>query len=334
MSASALEERCSSSLMLAPMVGITHYVVRRAIQEYLPGEITALWPTEMLSSWRLPHQSMGETPELIFEDRAAGLIPQLLGNDEASIQKSIQKLEAWGASAIDINMGCPVQKALRHNYGVALMGDPSYAKEVTAMAVRSTKMPVSVKLRAGMQKDLDFLISFCRGLEEAGAAWITLHPRTAAEKRRGSADWSQVKEVKRVLGIPVIGNGDIQTSQDVFRMFEETGCDKVMAGRILTSKPWILREVHGAPKLSSEEEAMEYGRFLKRVIELSKEFYELAAGMKRINFLVYHGHGWLEFGHFLWTNLRKSKSYEEMESVVESFFSTPKKMFERTELRY
>jgi tRNA-dihydrouridine synthase len=123
-------------VLLAPMVGITHFAVRKAIQEYLPPGTRSLWPTEMLSSRRLPYQSAGQTIETRFDDVEAGLCPQLLGNEEGAIRDSIAKLKDWGARAIDINMGCPAKKALQHNYGVALMGDPDYAAEITAMAVK------------------------------------------------------------------------------------------------------------------------------------------------------------------------------------------------------
>ncbi|HYE72856.1 MAG TPA: tRNA-dihydrouridine synthase, partial [Blastocatellia bacterium] len=99
------------------MVGLSHFAVREAVAEFLPEGTRTLWPTEMLSSRRLPYQKESEFPELIFADRHRGLCPQLLGNEEFFIRESVKKLEDWGAVAIDINMGCPVQQALRHNYG-------------------------------------------------------------------------------------------------------------------------------------------------------------------------------------------------------------------------
>ncbi len=331
-----LDHLCRSRLMLAPMVGITHFVVRKAISEYLPEGVSALWPTEMLSSRRIPHQKVNSQPELYFYDYESNLGPQLLGNDENCIRDSIEKLEDWGAVSIDINMGCPVQKALKHNYGVALMGDSDYAASVTAMAVRATRLPVSVKLRAGLQKDAEYLLKFTKGIENSGASWITLHPRTAEEKRRGAADWKQIAFVKSELSIPVVGNGDIQCLDDILRMQSETGCDRVMAGRVLTAKPWLMREANlsNPARLSPEDQAAEYGRFLLRIIDLSEEFYLLTDGLKRIRFLVYHGHGWLEFGHFLWSQLRAAESYEACRQVVKKFFEAPKRMFERTELRH
>src|SRR6188768_429399 len=115
-------------LCLAPMVGLTHVALRRVIQDYMPENATTHWPTEMLSSRRLPDENLKTTPETLRSNSENNLVPQILGNEEVAISRSVKRLvNEWGASGIDINMGCPVQKALRHNYGVSLMGDVDYA---------------------------------------------------------------------------------------------------------------------------------------------------------------------------------------------------------------
>jgi tRNA-dihydrouridine synthase len=353
-------------VLLAPMVGLSHFVVRKAIREYLPEGTRSLWPTEMLSSRRLPYQSAGQSIETRFDDSAQGLCPQLLGNDEACIRDSIAKLRDWGAVAIDINMGCPVKRALSHNYGVALMGDPDYAAEVTAMAVRHAgNLPVSVKLRAAPppkkpgrsgqddaspDADPEFLKKFCLKIQAAGASWITLHPRTAAQKRRGEADWSQIAEVKRWLDIPVIGNGDVQTAADARAMFDETGCDRVMIGRTLLAKPWLLRSFasirkRAAPSESAPVEAMDpyeegalYGRFLMRVLELMREHYPESGGVRRFRYLLYFGSPYLEYGHGFYGATRGLESYDALEQHVARFFGRdferPQKMARTTSLRF
>src|SRR3954466_9522367 len=155
---------------LAPMVGLSHVHLRALVKSYLPSDAHTIWPTEMLNSRKLPIEDLAVTAETRRSPDESGLNPQILANEEEPIRKSVAKLEEWGAEAIDINMGCPVKKALSHNYGVALMGDAQYAKEVVRMTVKNTKLPVSVKLRAGHQNDLQYLISFVKGLEEEGAS--------------------------------------------------------------------------------------------------------------------------------------------------------------------
>lgn len=228
---------------LAPMVGLSHVALRQVLRAYLPEGAVTIWPTEMLNSRRLPSEDLRRVPEAARGIEERELVPQLLANEEKFIAPSVAKLTDWGAEGIDINMGCPVKKALSHNYGVALMGDPEYAAQVVATTVGVSTLPVSVKLRGGnreQQLEKDFLLRFVTGLVDAGASWITLHPRTSEQMRRGSANWSQIRDLKERLSIPVIGNGDVQVWQDALRMRQETNCDSVMVGRGLAARPWML----------------------------------------------------------------------------------------------
>lgn len=295
-----------------------------------------LWPTEMLSSWRIPKETLGKTFESIKNDNEKFICPQILGNEEEPIRISVEKLQDWGATAIDINMGCPVTKALRHNYGVALMGDPDYAARVVEMAVKHAKVPVSVKLRAGLQNDIEFLVGFVKKIERAGASWITLHPRVAGLKRRGRADWSQIKRVKEELSIPVIGNGDVETASDYALMKEQTGCDGVMIGRAMAAKPWLIREILDSKPMfqSPEAEGAEYGLNLLLMKDLLEErglrFEEV---QKKLGFYVRMTHMWLDFGHQLNSIVSKSKSSVELQDSLGRFFSLPQKMSRRSALK-
>lgn len=327
------------------MVGLSHGALRAVVREYTPPGAKTLWPTEMLNSRRLPQQVLGQTPETAKIGLEDGLVPQILGNEEDAIAESVRRLVAWGAEAIDINMGCPVQKALKHNYGVALMGDPVYAAEVVRMTVRHATVPVSVKLRAGPQGDFDFLLKFVRGLRESGAAWITLHPRTAEQKRRGQADWSQIRKLKEAVDFPVVGNGDVQTVDDVFAMLNETGCDLVMAGRALAARPWMMWQVgerlgwappagrEGPAPRTPDEEGAEYGRALLSLIAHSRAIFAPEYGFRKVKFHLRTTAVWLLFGHTLESLASRVDTLEEFVPLVEEFFSRPQPMAERTELR-
>ncbi|MCO5114623.1 MAG: tRNA-dihydrouridine synthase family protein [Bdellovibrionaceae bacterium] len=340
-----IPNRVNFPVTLAPMVGLSHIGLRLLIKEYMPEGAKTFWPTEMLSSFKLPKEELFElfeTQKLSVED---DLVPQILGNEESFIQKSVHKLQDWGALGIDINMGCPVKKALRHNYGVALMGDPDYAAEVVRMTVRNANVPVSVKLRAGKQNDPDFLIQFIKGLVDAGASWITLHPRTSDQKRRGKADWEQIRLVKEKLPIPVIGNGDIQVAQDIVNMFEQTRCDMVMVGRALTVRPWLMwqyGEILGLknPKAKSGpapkdpyEEGEELYRAMMRFIDIMQEHCEEKQGVRKTKFYINNAQPWLEFGHTLFTWTVKATTYDELRESLHKFFKTPQKVYAKTELR-
>lgn len=342
----------SFPLCLAPMVGLSHVVLRKIIFDYMPQDQRTIWPTEMLNSRRIPQERLGFTAETLLFEGERNLVPQILGNDKEEIQKCIQKMiNEWGdfdtVSGIDINMGCPVQKALRHNYGVALMGDLNYAAQVVEFAATASHKPVSVKLRAvGSDKSIPELIHFVKTLRDAGAQWITLHPRTAAQKRRGQADWCQITELKKALDIPIIGNGDIQTADDVFSMLETTGCDLVMSGRGLAARPWMMWQVAykrgltaAVPPLTEYEEGAEFGRMLLKFIDLSRYYFCEKLGHKpdyafrKIQFFVRTTHVWLEWGHPLTSEVNRSQSFEEMIERVEKFFSQPHRMVAYTELR-
>lgn len=341
-----LNGRVNFPLCLAPMVGLSHAPLRRVLRRYLPKGAYTLWPTEMLNSRRLPHEDLQKTPEAMRYEDEVGLVPQILGNDKEAIEASVRKLEIWGAEGIDINMGCPVQKALKHNYGVALMGDASYAAEVVRMTVQSTKLPVSVKLRAGVQGDYVYLKNFVQGIEEAGAAWVCLHPRTAEQKRRGYADWTQIERLRKDISIPLIGNGDIQKVQDVIRMLNSTGCDMVMAGRALAAKPWMLwqlGEILGfdspeyfqgrqAPQ-SAEEEAVEYGESLKQLWKELEALYGLNLALRKLRFHIRTTSVWLNFGHRLYGLSTAWSQSQDVQLGLEEFFSRPLVMYAETELR-
>jgi tRNA-dihydrouridine synthase len=244
-------------------------------------------------------------------------------------------------------MGCPVQKALKHNYGVALMGDPAYAAEVVRMTVKNSTVPVSVKLRAvGSTKEFDELLSFVMGLRNSGAAWVCLHPRTAAQKRRGSADWEQIKQLHKAVDFPVIGNGDVQTAEDAKLMLQETGCDMAMAGRGLAARPWMLWQLGEdlgfaapegkagltAPRTPAEEGA-EYGKFLLKFMERCRFYFGEDLGMRKVRFYVRTTSVWLDFGNALTGVCAKAKNMDDMLVAVAKFFEAPIEMCSRTELR-
>ncbi len=332
-------------LCLAPMVGLSHKSMRALLRSYLPDTLDSLWPTEMLNSRKLPQQILGQTPETLKTDNETNLVPQILGNEEKPIQESILKLKDWGAVAIDINMGCPVKKALRHNYGVSLMGDIKYAAQVLRFAKSSSELPVSVKLRAGLDSDISFLEDFVLSLQDEGADWIALHPRYAHEKRRGKAKWEILAHVKEFLKIPVIGNGDVEILEDVYRMSSETACDMVMIGRALTARPWIFwqwaeENGHSSPQgregfapRDPYEEAREYQKAVLFILnDLFTDLPEPLA-LRKFRFYVKVSAQWLEFGHSFQKGLARCNSLEENKEFIASFFSKPQRMMARTNLR-
>ena len=367
------------------MVGLSHVALRSVVREYMPAGAIAPWPTEMLNSRRVPIEKFDLVPEVLRDPSETHLVPQILGNEEEPIRLSVKRLEhEWGASGIDINMGCPVKKALSHNYGVSLMGDADYAAEVVRMTVRHTNLPVSVKLRAGPKNPakvsrefpaagaaapliggeeslkaevagIDFLLRFADGLVGAGAESLTLHPRTAEQKRRGLADWDQIRILRENVPVAVVGNGDIQTADDVFRMLEQTGCDAVMVGRALTARPWLLWQVGSRlgwpdpvgregekPPSTREEEGREFGRVALKLIDriafyhppIDKAHWSDELLLRKTRFFLKNAAPWLEFGHELEARATKAKTLADARVAVAKFFEGEHLMSARTDLRY
>lgn len=334
-------------ISLAPMVGLSHICLRLLVRKYMPEDAKTIWPTEMLSSSRIMIQDVGSTPETLREPFEDNIVPQLLGNKEIPIIESITRLKIWGAKGIDINMGCPVSKALKHNYGVSLMGDVEYAKHVVSIAKNASDLPVSVKLRSGFDNNKEALVGFIQQLEDAGADWITLHPRSAEQKRRGTCEWDQIKLIRDNSSIPIIGNGDIQTKDDALKMFDQTSCDAVMIGRALCARPWLVwqignelgfkdpRDLNYSCPSTPEEEAIEYGKCVLETFHFHKSYFPEKLGMRKFRFYIKVSHMWLNYGLRLVGGLDKSKTWNEMEEFMINFFKYDGlRMTQKSSLRY
>ncbi|MEO2166989.1 MAG: tRNA-dihydrouridine synthase family protein [bacterium] len=331
---------------LAPMVGLSHVALRETIRAYTPAGARTLLFTEMLSSRRLSAERIGDRPETATLPDESDLVPQLLANEERFIRISLDKLETIGPRAIDINMGCPVDKALKHNWGVALMGDPRYAEEIVRTTVAYSTRPVSVKLRTGLRDDPEYLVDFACMLEEAGASWLTVHPRIASQQRRGSARWDYLARVRDAVKIPVIGNGDVQTAADAFDLLRRTGCDGVMIGRAAVARPWILWQIGqrlGLPApcgLEGNEapsdgwsEGAEYQHAFSRFRETADAVFSARDALRRTRFFVHWGGRWLDFGHELWRRINSAPDLDAMRVIADTFFAKKQRMTGRTVLR-
>lgn len=342
----ANNRRVNFPILLAPMAGLSHVALRQLIRSYLPANSRTLLFTEMLSTRLLPFEEVGRTPQTLVADQEDDLIPQLLGNEASRIADSLEKLRAISPAGVDINMGCPVSKVLKHNWGVALMGDIRYAETVVRSARKLTTLPLSIKMRTGLRDDPAYLVEFVQMLEEAGADWVTLHPRIQAQNRRGLANWEYIGRVRESVKIPVIGNGDVQEASDILRMHQITGCDGVMVARVATARPWIFwqvgealglppplgREGECAPK-TPQEEGAEFQRALDRFCNELELYFPEALQMPRLRLFLAWGHKWLFFGHYLSTRVNRCADLKSARRVIDEFFSVPKTLQGRTMLQ-
>lgn len=226
-------------VVMAPMAGVTDLPYRLIAREMG----AALVYSELVSAKGICYGS-NRTLELLETDEAerpVGL--QIFGGEADVMVQAALHVERYGPDLLDINMGCPVPKITRNDEGCALMLDPKRAGRLVQRVVEAVSLPVTVKIRKGWDDNNVTAPQVARELEKAGVAAIAIHGRTREDFYSGRADWDIIREVKKAVDIPVIGNGDVASPQDAVRMLEQTGCDAVMIGRACLGDPWIFRRV-------------------------------------------------------------------------------------------
>jgi len=197
---------------------------------------------EFISSEALTRGNERTARTMRFSEEERPLSIQIYGADPGRMADAARIVESIGADVCDINMGCPANKVLKGCAGCNLMKDLDLARQIIATVRRAIRIPLTVKFRSGIRDDRLNFIELGRICEAEGVDAVALHPRTAKQMYRGSADWTHIAELKRCLSIPVVGNGDVTAPADVLRMFEQTGCDGVMIGRASMKNPWIYRQ--------------------------------------------------------------------------------------------
>ncbi|MFC4137213.1 MULTISPECIES: tRNA dihydrouridine synthase DusB [unclassified Microbacterium] len=263
-------------VVLAPMAGITNTAFRRLCREYGAG----LYVSEMITSralvernaitMRLIQHHESETPRSI----------QLYGVDPATIAEAVRIIVAEDrADHIDLNFGCPVPKVTRKGGGAALPWKTTLFADIVDRAVKAAgDVPLTVKMRKGIDKNHLTFLEAGRAAEDAGAAAVALHARTAGEYYSGHADWAAIGELKQVVtSIPVLGNGDIWSADDAVRMMAETGADGVVVGRGCLGRPWLFGELasaFGGEGVHVDATLQFVAAAFRRHAELLVEFFE------------------------------------------------------------
>ena len=215
----------SSRVSLAPMAGITDYVLRSLIREHSK---TCLLTTEMISS-----EALNQVKEVDIVARGEDHSPisyQLSGHKPQMMADGAKYLEKF-ADMIDINMGCPVNKVVKGTDGCALMRNVELAQEIVKTIKSQISIPVSVKFRLGYTMDELNFVDFGEKMQEAGADFITIHGRTRSQMYGGKADWKKIAELKRNVDIPVFANGDVVSVETALQCLEESQADGVAIGR-------------------------------------------------------------------------------------------------------
>lgn len=220
----------------APLAGYTSRAFRDLAREAGCG----LACTEMVSATALAMGCQSTRKLIDIAGEPPPVAVQLFGSQPGVMAKAAAVAEQSGASIIDLNFGCPAPKVLKNGEGAALMRDPGRVGEIVRSVVKAVTVPVTAKIRKGWDDELVNAVEVARAAEDAGAAAITVHGRTCRQLYSGKADWEIIRQVKRSVGVPVVGNGDIWQPEDALRMMEQTGCDAVMIGRGALGNPWIF----------------------------------------------------------------------------------------------
>ncbi len=229
----------ANNLILAPMAGVTDLPFRLLCREQGAG----LLCMEMVSAKAILYKNKN-TEELL--SIASGENPvslQLFGSDPDIMSEIAKQIEERPFDILDINMGCPVPKVVNNGDGSALMKNPRLAGAIIEKTARAIKKPVTVKIRKGFDEGSVNAVEMAHIAEESGAAAIAVHGRTREQFYSGRADWDIIRQVKEAVSIPVIGNGDIRSAEDVIAMQRQTGCDGFMIARGAEGNPWIFRQI-------------------------------------------------------------------------------------------
>lgn len=255
-----------NNVFLAPMAGITDLAYRSICKEFGAGLVY----TEMISAKGIYYND--EKTKLLtqIDEKERPVAIQIFGSD-ADIMANVAKRMSEKADIIDINMGCPAPKVIKNDDGSKLMLNPVLIDEITYKVVKSSTVPVTVKIRKGWNDENVNAVEIAKILEKNGVSAVAVHGRTREQFYSGIADWDIIKKVKESVNIPVIGNGDIIDIDSANKMIEYTGCDAIMVGRAALGKPWIFKEIIEQKKIDMKQEEL---------YKIIKKHYDLLSELK------------------------------------------------------
>jgi tRNA-dihydrouridine synthase B len=274
-------------IVLAPMAGVSIQAFRRQGRRFGAGLVCS----EMVSAAGIEHRNERTFGYLRVASDEHPLAIQIFGSDPAAMAEAGRMVAAAGADIVDMNFGCPVRKVTKTGAGAHLMEDPVLACRVVEAVAATVDVPVTVKMRRGVRNGSRTCLELGPRLVEAGAAALTLHPRSAQQMYTGEADHALTAELVELVDVPVIASGDVTSRAKALAVLEETGAAAVMVARGAQGNPWALREiVEGeAFRPTREEVAAELVVFIREAVRELGE--QRAVGFLKKFYSWYLGHG-------------------------------------------
>ncbi len=305
-----------NDVILAPMENVSDVAYRELCLNYGAG----LTPTMMISVSAIARRNKPALNKIVFSEKEKIKYVQLFGqNTKHFINASKYCVEECGVNAIDINMGCPYTSIMEQGAGSALLKRPPKIKEIVESITKVVDVPVSCKLRLGMNSKQINILQTSKICEQAGADMVTVHTRTQEQMYSGNAqgNWDYIKQVKEQLNIPVCGNGDVWNVNDYIKMKKETKCDYVMIGRSAIGNPYIFKQIHDYTLNGKYNERTKQQNLIdfKNYIKLAEKYENDLFTIKNFTQRVTKG---FEGGAQLRQNISKCKNVHEIKRIMET----------------
>ena len=303
-----------NNVIAAPMAGVTDLPFRLLLKEQGAGLVCS----EMVSAKAIYYNNKNTEPLMMVDEKERPFSLQLFGSDPELMAEMVRKIEHRPFDIIDINMGCPVPKVVNNGEGSALMKQPLLAGKIIEAMAKATEKPVTVKIRKGFDDEHVNAVEMAHIAQESGAAAVAVHGRTREQYYHGKADWDIIRQVKEAVNIPVIGNGDINSSEAAKEIQKQTGCDGIMVARGLQGNPWLIGQIlYGTPKPSIEEVVEMILRHARMQVKFSGEYLGIRQMRKHV--------AWYTTGYPGSSKLRgmvnQVESMEELEQLLETYIN-------------
>ena len=306
-----------NNILLAPMSGVTDPPFRAIVKEFNPGLVFS----EMIASRALINKNE-KTLKMTEKKNNNIYAIQIAGCDPEIMAEAAKMCEDLGADIIDINMGCPVKKVVSGYAGSALMKNERLALSIIESTVNAVNVPVTLKMRTGWDESTRNAPQIAKTAESLGIAMITVHGRTRCQMYRGKSDWKFIKKVKESVNIPVIGNGDIISLEDVDCINQLSSVDGLMIGRGVYGKPWIFEEINSYlnHKKYTSPDIKKIKSIIIQHFELSLQHYGINSGVR--NFRKHLGWYSKSFrnSNIFRVKINSSINHKEINKSINDFF--------------